>query len=271
MALGAEVSMWQGWGCSNLLKILYLCNLQSLFLVAGGSENRTAEMAEGAQKRVIKRENMNWIAIVATLLGAYLLGSIPSAVWIGKIFYGVDVRTQGSGNAGTTNVLRVLGAKAALPVFAIDILKGYAAVSLVGLSGLESESPAWLYLKMALCAAVVVGHMYPIFAGFRGGKGVATLVGCMFAFSTGGILLALATFLVIVSATHYVSVGSMVGGLLLPFYSALCGDGDWRLMIFMACVSLLLFYTHRTNIGRLLHGTENKTYLFGCSKGEGRK
>ena len=79
---------------------------------------------------------MIWTSIILTLVGAYLLGSIPSAVWIGKIFYGVDVRTKGSGNAGTTNVLRVLGAKAALPVFAIDILKGYAAVSLVAWSGL---------------------------------------------------------------------------------------------------------------------------------------
>lgn len=214
---------------------------------------------------------MNWITIVLMLLGGYLLGSIPSAVWIGKIFYGVDVRTQGSGNAGTTNVLRVLGAKAALPVFIIDILKGYAAVSLVALGDFAEGSPAWLYMKMALCAAVVLGHMYPVFAGFRGGKGVATLVGCMFAFSTGGILLSLATFFVIVATTHYVSVGSMVGGLLLPFYSALTGDGDWRLMIFMACISLLLFYTHRTNIGRLLHGTENKTYLFGRSKSEPKK
>lgn len=209
---------------------------------------------------------MNVITIVLVLLGGYILGSIPSAVWIGKIFYGIDVRTKGSGNAGTTNVLRVLGAKAALPVFAIDILKGYAAIMLVSFSGFAEGSPAWLYTKMALCAMVVLGHMYPIFAGFRGGKGVATLVGCMFAFSTGGILLALATFLVIVAFTHYVSVGSMVGGLLMPFYAALCGQSDWRLMLFFAFVSLLIFYTHRSNIGRLLHGSENKTYLFGRSK-----
>lgn len=209
---------------------------------------------------------MNWTAIALIAVGAYLLGSIPSAVWIGKIFYGVDVRTKGSGNAGTTNVLRVLGAKAALPVFIIDTLKGYAAVSLAALSGIETDSTHYLYLKMALCVLVVLGHMYPLFAGFKGGKGVATLVGCMFSFSVGGILLALATFVVIVATTHYVSVGSMVGGLLLPFYSALCGDGSAPLMVFMACVSLLIFYTHRTNIGRLLHGTENKTHLFGRSK-----
>ena len=209
---------------------------------------------------------MEIITIIATLVGAYLLGSIPSAVWIGKAFYGVDVRQHGSGNAGTTNVMRVLGKKAALPVFIIDGLKGYLAVALAAWSGLEAESPEWLYLKMALCIVAVVGHMFPIFAGFKGGKGVATLVGAMFAFSVGGILLCLATFAIIVAYTKYVSVGSMVGGLLLPFYSALCGQSDWRLMVFFGCISLLLFYTHRSNIGRLLHGTENKTYLFGGKK-----
>lgn len=209
---------------------------------------------------------MEIIDIIAVLIGAYLLGSIPSAVWIGKAFYGVDVRQHGSGNAGTTNVMRVLGKKAALPVFIIDGLKGYLAVALAGWSGLQAESPEWLYLKMALCLTAVVGHMFPIFAGFKGGKGVATLVGAMFGFSVGGILLCLATFVVLVAYTKYVSVGSMVGGLLLPFYSALCGQSDWRLMVFFGVVSALIFYTHRSNIGRLLHGTENKTYLFGKGK-----
>ena len=209
---------------------------------------------------------MDWIRIAAVIVGAYLLGSIPSSVWIGKIFYGVDVRTKGSGNAGTTNPLRVLGAKAALPVFLIDMLKGYVAVYLANYSGLAESDGGYLYLKMGLCLMAAVGHMYPIFAGFRGGKGVATLVGAMFAFTVGGISLALATFVVIVSFSHYVSVGSMVGGLLLPFYAALCGDSDPRLMVFLGIIALLLFYTHRTNIGRLLAGTENKTYLFGRSK-----
>lgn len=209
---------------------------------------------------------MDWIRIAAVIVGAYLLGSIPSSVWIGKIFYGVDVRTKGSGNAGTTNTLRVLGAKAALPVFLIDMLKGYVAVYLANYSGLAESDGGYLYLKMGLCLMAAVGHMYPIFAGFRGGKGVATLVGAMFAFTVGGISLALATFVVIVSFSHYVSVGSMVGGLLLPFYAALCGDSDPRLMVFLGIIALLLFYTHRTNIGRLLAGTENKTYLFGRSK-----
>ena len=127
---------------------------------------------------------MNYWIIAALVAGAYLLGSIPSAVWIGKIFYGVDVRTAGSGNAGTTNVARVLGKRAAIPVFLIDTLKGFAAVELACLSGIESDTPAFYYLKMVLCVVAVLGHMFPLFAGFRGGKGVATLV-AMFGFSVG--------------------------------------------------------------------------------------
>ena len=211
---------------------------------------------------------INALSLVLTLGGAYLLGSIPSAVWIGKAFYGVDVREHGSGNAGTTNVMRVLGKKAALPVFVIDALKGYAAVALAAWSSVPAESGGYLYVKIALCLLAVVGHMFPVFAGFKGGKGVATLVGAMFGFSVGGILLAFATFLVVVAYTKYVSVGSLTGGTLLPFYAALCGQSDWRLMLFYAVVALLLFYTHRSNIARLLQGTENKTYLFGHRKSE---
>lgn len=211
---------------------------------------------------------INALSLVLTLVGAYLLGSIPSAVWIGKAFYGVDVREHGSGNAGTTNVMRVLGKKAALPVFVIDALKGYAAVALAAWSSVPAESGGYLYVKIALCLLAVVGHMFPVFAGFKGGKGVATLVGAMFGFSVGGILLAFATFLVVVAYTKYVSVGSLTGGTLLPFYAALCGQSDWRLMLFYAVIALLLFYTHRSNISRLLQGTENKTYLFGHRKSE---
>ncbi len=211
---------------------------------------------------------INIVHLILSLLGAYLLGSIPSAVWIGKAFYGVDVRQHGSGNAGTTNVMRVLGKKAALPVFAIDALKGYFAVTLASCSSVPAESAGYLYLKIALCVLAVVGHMFPVFAGFKGGKGVATLVGAMFGFSVGGILLSFATFLVVVAYTKYVSVGSLLGGLLLPFYAALCGQNDWRLILFFVFISLLLVYTHRSNIGRLMHGTENKTYLFGKPKKE---
>ena len=179
-------------------------------------------------------------AILAFVL-AYLLGNVNGAIVISRLIAHEDVRSKGSGNAGLTNFCRSYGVKYAPLVILTDVVKMVLAVVIACLFlGWSVEAKVWGGL---FC---VLGHMFPLFAGFKGGKGVATLVGCMFAFSTGGILLALATFLVIVATTHYVSVGSMVGGLLLPFYSALCGDGEWQLMLFMACVSLLLFYTAPT-------------------------
>lgn len=211
---------------------------------------------------------MNWMVIIALLLGAYLLGSIPSAVWIGKIFFKIDVREHGSGNAGATNVLRVLGGKAAIPVFIIDILKGFAAVKLVLLSGIDPSVAAFDYLKIALVIAAVLGHMFPVFAGFRGGKGVATLAGAMIAFSIGAIALCLATFLIVLSVSHYVSLGSMIAAIMLPFYAILCGQNQTHLIIFYSIISLLVLISHRANIKRLLSGTESKTYLFKRDKPE---
>ncbi len=115
------------------------------------------------------------------ILIAYFLGSIPSAVMIGKKYYGIDIREHGSKNAGSTNVLRVLGRRAALPVFALDFLKGFAAVSLVGIIDYDPNiGDAWLInIRIIAVFAVVLGHIYPIFAGFKGGKGVATLCGAI--------------------------------------------------------------------------------------------
>ena len=116
---------------------------------------------------------------ITLIVIAYLLGSIPSAVWIGRRFYGIDVREHGSHNAGATNTLRVLGLRAALPVFGIDMLKGFVAVMLSHLTAYENGSDAMFDLKIALVAAAVIGHILPLFAGFRGGKGVATLAGAV--------------------------------------------------------------------------------------------
>ena len=117
-------------------------------------------------------------------------GRFRAPVWIGKRFYGIDVREHGSRNAGATNTLRVLGARAALPVFAIDILKGFAAVMLAHLSGYEAWTASQMFnLKIALVAAAVAGHILPLFADFRGGKGVATLAGAVLAVYPGAVLL----------------------------------------------------------------------------------
>ena len=189
---------------------------------------------------------------VFLILVAYVLGSIPSAVWIGKRFYGIDVREHGSRNAGATNTLRVLGARAALPVFAIDILKGFAAVI-----------SQMFNLKIALVAAAVAGHILPLFADFRGGKGVATLAGAVLAVYPGAVLLCLVVFAIVFGLTHYVSLGSMSAGVAFPiFILILKRQPPVSLVVFGCVIALLLLFTHRKNIRRLLTRCESKTYLF---------
>ena len=128
---------------------------------------------------------LTYYTATTMIIIAYLLGSIPSAVWIGKKYYGIDIREYGSKNAGTTNMLRVLGRRAALPVFGLDFLKGFVAVTIIDLMKYDSvfadgANENWFYiLRFIAVFAAVVGHIFPIFANFRGGKGVATLVGAI--------------------------------------------------------------------------------------------
>lgn len=204
--------------------------------------------------------------LLTAILGvvAYLLGSIPSAVWIGKSLYGVDVREHGSGNAGTTNVLRVLGAKAAIPVFIVDTLKGLLAVLAVYLiPGVDRSSELFNVVKIACGLLAVVGHMYPVFAGFRGGKGVATTLGVAIAIQPLGALAALGVFIVVFAISRYVSLSSLCAGLSFPLATVfVLREQMLSVRIFVALVCLLLFYTHRKNIQRLISGVEPKT-VFG--------
>jgi glycerol-3-phosphate acyltransferase PlsY len=203
---------------------------------------------------------MAWNIFLAIV--AYLLGSIPSAVWISKKYYGIDIREHGSKNAGATNVLRVLGKRAALPVFAIDLSKGFVAVQLAHLSTFMLGSESMFLFKIALVAAVVIGHIFPVFAGFRGGKGVATLAGSVLGVYPPAVLLCLATFLVVLIVSHYVSLSSMTAGVMFPVYAwFVFGERSRTLILFACVVALLLIFTHRKNIGRLLTGTESKLYL----------
>lgn len=197
------------------------------------------------------------------LVGAYLLGSIPSAVWIGKRFYGIDIREHGSKNAGATNTLRVLGRRAALPVFALDVIKGFLAVTLAQFTSYPADSSQMYNIKIALCAMAIVGHIFPVFANFRGGKGVATLVGGVLAVYPSAVLLCFAVFLVILIFTHYVSLGSMVGGIMFPISIILIyHEKHLSLIIFSCVIAVLLIVTHRKNIKRLREGTESKIYIF---------
>lgn len=210
---------------------------------------------------------MDVVIIISLIIAAYILGSIPSSVWIGKSFYGVDVREHGSHNAGATNTMRVLGRRAALPVFIIDAGKGYAAVMLSFLSQLVPFSEQFIYLRIGLIAAVILGHIFPIFASFRGGKGVATIAGCMIAMSPIPLACSFSVFCIILLTTHYVSLGSIIGGSLFPIFVYLkfiiFGEPISPTLIgFGIVVAAMLLFTHRKNFKRLKEGTESKTYLF---------
>ena len=150
------------------------------------------------------------------LVLAYLFGSIPTAVWIGMAFYGVDVREYGSGNAGATNTFRVLGKKAGIPVMLIDILKGFTATKLVVFIGISTtggpHSVSYINLELALGIVAVMGHLFPIFAGFRGGKGIATLFGMVLAIHLQAALLCVVVFIIVLLITRYVSLSSIVAG-----------------------------------------------------------
>lgn len=206
------------------------------------------------------------LSVILLLIAAYLLGSIPSAVWIGKRYYGIDVREHGSKNAGATNTLRVLGKQAALPVFALDVLKGFAAVTLMSLM---KYSPAvgdnlLTILKLLAVVAAVVGHIFPIFADFRGGKGVATLVGSVIAIAPSIILLCFGVWLVIFILFNYVSLASMCAGVSFPIFILVSPKthDNLTLIIFSFLVAILLIWTHRKNISRLRAGTESKISIF---------
>ena len=197
---------------------------------------------------------------------AYLLGSIPSAVWIGKKYYGIDIREHGSKNAGTTNMLRVLGRRAALPVFALDFLKGFVAVTFIELMQYDDliGMNDIINLKIGAVFAAVLGHIFPIFAGFRGGKGVATLVGAVTGIYPPVALLCFGVWFVMLMVSHYVSLSSMVAGCCFPVFTLISPtvNGSTPFVVFSFVIAVLLIYTHRKNIERLKAGTESKIYIW---------
>lgn len=197
---------------------------------------------------------------VILLVGAYLLGSIPTAVWVGRAFYNIDVREHGSKNAGATNTMRVLGRKPGIIVLIIDMLKGFVAVSLVNFdSHMVMGTPASFHFEILLGAAAIIGHIAPVFAGFRGGKGVATMFGVILFIFPWPTLVAILIWLISLVITRYVSISSMVAGLSIPlsvyfFYGFL----STVLVLFSLLIPILLIYTHRKNIARLRKGEEGK-------------
>lgn len=201
--------------------------------------------------------------LILILFGAYLLGSIPTAVWWGKGFYHIDVREFGSGNAGATNTFRVLGKKAGIPVLIIDILKGIAAVSLVRFSPFEADTNSYINFQLGLGVAALLGHIFPVFAGFRGGKGVATLLGVVICLHPLACAASLGVFLIVLLASKYVSLSSMSAGLIFPFFlNVVFHNTNPTLMIFSFVVAILLVITHKKNIVRLMKRQESRVNLF---------
>jgi glycerol-3-phosphate acyltransferase PlsY len=197
---------------------------------------------------------------VFCVLIAYLLGSIPTAVWVGKRFYGIDIREHGSKNAGATNTFRVLGKRAGIPVLAVDILKGYLAVKLGGYySEYYANTNPLVNFRIVLGAAAILGHIFPVFANFKGGKGVATLFGVIVAMHWQAALVSIAIFLIVFIISKYVSLGSMVTALLYPFLIVAVFKTDSPSMIYFSItIAILILFTHQKNIERLVRGEESK-------------
>lgn len=202
--------------------------------------------------------------LLGAAVAAYLLGSIPTSVWIGKIFYGIDVREHGSGNAGSTNTFRVLGTKAGIPVFIIDVLKAFVATSLVMfMKHLVPGTRDYINVQLLLGASAVLGHIFPIYVGFKGGKGVASLLGVVLAIVPEAGLIALGIFTVTLLVFRYVSLGSLVAGISFPILVIVVFRTTvTSLMLFSIIVAVLLLFTHQKNIQRLIRKEENKANLF---------
>lgn len=198
--------------------------------------------------------------VLLTCLSAYALGSVTTSVWAGKIFHGVDVREHGSGNAGATNTIRVLGWWTGIPVLIIDIAKGWlAAILPVLFSIAEPGSPAEIQLQILAGIIAITGHIFPVFAGFRGGKGVATTFGVLLAISPFVTISCLVVFLVVLLITGYVSVSSMSAGISFPvFVFALYDSSPLVLNIFSVLIAVAILFTHRSNIRKLREGEENR-------------
>jgi glycerol-3-phosphate acyltransferase PlsY len=193
---------------------------------------------------------------------AYLLGATPTGLWVGKRLYGIDLRTVGSGNLGATNTLRVLGWKAAVPVMFVDVLKGWLPTWLF--PSLDYESSAWGW-ALAYGAAAILGHVYSVWVRFRGGKGVATSGGVFLALAPWAVLAATAVWVVTVSVTRIVSLGSVLAALSLPILVALTPhEGGGALTWFSVALGFFVIAAHRANLARLVRGEEHR---FGRPRG----
>lgn len=209
---------------------------------------------------------MESVILLIGLIVAYLIGSIPTAIWLGKARYGIDIREHGSGNAGATNTFRVLGKKAGIVVMAIDILKGFVATSIPYFivrnfhGKVELTDNETIFALIVFGIAAVLGHIFPIYERFKGGKGVATLLGMALAINTPAALMCVGVFLFVLLLSKYVSLASMIASLAFPILMIKTHQSV-VLVVFGFVVFALVVFTHKKNIKRILQGEENKSYL----------
>jgi glycerol-3-phosphate acyltransferase PlsY len=192
--------------------------------------------------------------IYAFLALSYLLGATPTSYWVGRVFHGKDLREHGSGNLGATNALRVLGWRSALPVVLMDTLKGYIPVSLF--AELAGVGFPW---TLALGTAAILGHMFSLWVGFKGGKGMATSAGVFLGLAPWAVLIGFALWLLLTLATGYVSLASIAAAAVLPPLIAVTPhQGGDALVWFATPLAVFVVWKHRANIGRLMRGEENR-------------
>ena len=205
------------------------------------------------------------VLIIACTITAYLLGSIPTAIWYGEAYFGVDVREHGSGNAGATNTFRVLGKRAGTVVLLIDAIKGWIATS-IALMLYYGHIIDWAdcqNLKLLFGFAAVFGHIFPIFSNFKGGKGVATLLGMVMSVHPEAALVCMVIFFLVFISFHYVSLGAIIASLSFPILLLLktFGPENSLVIIFGFLLFGMIVITHRKNIVKLFKGQESKMFL----------
>jgi acyl phosphate:glycerol-3-phosphate acyltransferase len=205
------------------------------------------------------------VEFILTGLIGYLLGSIPTAVWVGKAWHGIDVREHGSKNAGATNTFRVLGKKPGIVVLTIDILKGVLAVLspfLIAFLSKGSTASSIDHLQIVAAIFAVLGHMFPIFAGFKGGKGVATSLGIIIGIQPIAAAFCIVAFLIVFISFNFVSLGAIVASLIFPVIVVMRHPESTEMHVFSFILAGLVILAHRKNIKRLIKGEESKMNLF---------
>lgn len=210
------------------------------------------------------------LIITSLAVLSYLLGSIPTAIWYGNAYHGIDIRLHGSGNAGATNTFRVLGKKAGSIVLFVDALKGFLATSLASILFYlhQVDWQTCVTLKIFFGFIAIIGHLLPIFCNFKGGKGVATTLGMVLALHPEAAMASILIFLLVFGISHYVSLGSMVASVLFPILLSLgvFGPTESAIIYFGIFIAILVVFTHRMNIVRIFQGTENRMYLIPAKK-----